>query len=71
MVVNKHFINTDGYISKSKRCYNAKPSAYYFYMRKKITLNFHIYISVPLKFSYRQSIESSETLFMNFLIYAL
>ena len=38
-------------MSKSSWCYNAKPSAYYFYMRKKITLNFRICISVPLKFN--------------------
>ena len=24
--VNKHFVNKGAYISKSKRCYNAKPS---------------------------------------------
>ena len=36
MFVSKHFINTGEYISESKRCNNAKPSAYYFYMRKQI-----------------------------------
>ena len=49
--VNKHFINKGEYISKSKRCYNAKPSAYYFYMRTNITLNFCICISIPLMFN--------------------
>ena len=44
--VNKHFINKGEYISKSKRCYNAKPAAYYFYIRTKILLNFCICISV-------------------------
>ena len=38
----------DIYVSKSKRCYNAKPSAYYFCVRTKISLNFRICISVPL-----------------------
>ena len=49
MFVNKHFISANVYISKSKRCYNAKPLAYYFYMRTKISLNFHFCISVPLR----------------------
>ena len=48
MFVNKHFINTGAYIWKSKRFYNAKPSACYFYMRTKIPLNFRICISVSL-----------------------
>ena len=37
------------YISKSKHCYNAKPSAYYFYAKTKILVDFPICISVPLK----------------------
>ena len=49
MFANKDFINTGAYISKSKRYYNAKPSAYYFYMRTKIPLNFCICISIPLR----------------------
>ena len=48
MFVNKNVINAGAYIPKSKRCYNVKPSAYYFYMRTKIPLNFHICISVTL-----------------------
>ena len=36
------------YISKSKRCYNPKPSAYNFFMRMNIQLNFCICISFPL-----------------------
>ena len=52
MFVDKHFINTGAYISKSKRCCNAKPSAYYFYMKTKMLLNFYICISVPLKVSW-------------------
>ena len=46
--VNKHFINTGVFIFKTKRCHNAKPSTYYFYMRINILLNFRIYFSVPL-----------------------
>ena len=53
MFVNKHFINTAVYISKSKRRYNAKPSAHYFYMRTKIPLNVRICISVPLRIQWR------------------
>ena len=49
MFVNRHFTNMGAYISKSKRCYNAKPSAYYFYMKTKISLDFHICIGVPLR----------------------
>ena len=45
--INKHFSNTDAYISKSKPCYNAKPAAYHFYLRTNILLNFRIRISVP------------------------
>ena len=45
---NKHFINTGIHISERKRCYNAKPSAYYFHMRTNIPLSFRISISVPL-----------------------
>ena len=48
MFLNKHFINTDVYISKSEWFYNVKPSTYFFYMRTKISLNVHICISVPL-----------------------
>ena len=47
MFVNKHFLNKGAYISKGKRCYNVKPSAYYFYIRMKVPLNFSICISVP------------------------
>ena len=36
------------YISKSKRCYNAKPSVYYFSLKTKMSVDFHISISVPL-----------------------
>ena len=50
MFANKRFINTGAYISNSKRFYNAKTWAHYFYVRRKILLNFHICISVsPLK----------------------
>ena len=34
--------------SKIKCCYNAKPSAYYFYLKTKISVDFQICISVHL-----------------------
>ena len=40
MFVNKHF--------RYLCCYNAKPSAYYFYVKRKISVDFQICISVPL-----------------------
>ena len=47
--VNKQFIYISGaYISKSKQCYNAKPLAYYFFVKMKTLVDFHICISVPL-----------------------
>ena len=46
--VNKHFINTGTCISKSKRYFKTKPSAYNFYVRTPMALNFHVCISVPL-----------------------
>ena len=49
MLINKHFINKGAYNSESKRCKNPKPSEYSFYVRTKISLDFHICISVPLK----------------------
>ena len=36
-------------ISNSHRCYHAKPSAYYFHVKTKISVDFQIYISVPSK----------------------
>ena len=36
------------YIWKIKQHYNAKPSAYHFYVKTKILLDFHICINVPL-----------------------
>ena len=65
MFVNKHFIYlsknvrelsslifliSGTFISKSKRCYNGKPSTYYFYVKTKVPVDFHICISVPLTF---------------------
>ena len=42
------FLNTrlisGAYISKSKRCYNAKTSALCFYVKTKMPVNFHICI---------------------------
>ena len=52
MFVNKHFIYISGvYNSKSKLFYNAEPSAYYFYVKTIISVDFQIYISAPLIFS--------------------
>ena len=34
--------------SKSKWCYNAKPSAYYFYVKTKVSVDFQICIGAPL-----------------------
>ena len=48
MFVNKRFYISDAYMSKSQRCYNAKRSPYYFYVKTKISVDFHICISVPL-----------------------
>ena len=36
MFVNKLFTYLRALISKSKRCFNVKPSAYYFLMKTKI-----------------------------------
>ena len=35
--------------SKSKRCYNAKRSAHYFYVKGLTLSDFHICISIPLR----------------------
>ena len=48
MFVNKQYI-PGACISKRKQCYNAKPSEYYFYLKTKILVDFHICINVPLK----------------------
>ena len=48
MFVNKRFTNTGEHILKSKWCQNVKPLAYYFCIRSKISLDFHIYINIPL-----------------------
>ena len=42
----------DVYIWKCKHCYNGKTSAYYFYIKIKIFVDFHICISVPLSHYY-------------------
>ena len=52
MFVNKHFIILGVHISKSKRCDNAKPSTYYFYVKTKLSVDFRICISVPLRKGY-------------------
>ena len=48
MFVNKHFIYLGCASSKSKCCYHAEPSAYYFYVKTNISIDFQICISVPL-----------------------
>ena len=48
MFVNKHFIYLGVPNSKSKCCFNAKLSAYCFYVKTKLTIDFQICISVPL-----------------------
>ena len=40
MFVNKNFTYLTIYFTKSKSYYNAKPSAYYFYMKTKISSDF-------------------------------
>ena len=47
-VVSVCFQTNISYISKNKRSYNAKPSANYFYVKTKTSVEFHICISVPL-----------------------
>ena len=42
---------SSAYISKSKQCHKAKLSAYYFYVKTKKLVYFHICISVPLRWS--------------------
>ena len=48
MFVNKHFILSNTHNSKSKWCDNAKLLEYYFYVKKKMSVDFQICISVPL-----------------------
>ena len=48
-VTNTSYI-LGAYISKSKRCYNAKPLAYNFHLKTKISVDFHICISVTLMY---------------------
>ena len=52
MFVNKHFIHLGcAYISKSKQCYNKKPSAYYFHVMTNILVDFHVSVSLALRLS--------------------
>ena len=48
MFVNKLFTYLTCADLKSKRCFNVKSSTYNFHMKKKISADFEIYISVPL-----------------------
>ena len=56
MFINKHFIYLGCASLKNEWCYYTKPSAYYFYMRTKISEDFQICISVPLTLSWRSPI---------------
>ena len=50
MFVNKSFTYLSrALISESKRCFNLKSSTYYFHIKTKISADFQICISVPLK----------------------
>ena len=49
MSVNKHFISLKCTTQKVNAD-NAKPSAYYFYVKTKVSVDFQICISVPLMF---------------------
>ena len=52
MFVNKLFTRANfscAHISKTKRCFNMKPSIYHFHMKTKILADLQICISVPLK----------------------
>ena len=68
MFVNKNFRNTGTYYSKSKRCYNAKLLAYYFYMKTKILLDFHIWIIVSLKSNSFQTLVALSKCFLSYCI---
>ena len=48
MFVIKHFIFSGAHNSKSRCCYTAKLSTYYFYVKTKISIDFENCISVPL-----------------------
>ena len=60
MFVNKHFIYLGAHNLKAKCYYNAKPSAYYFYVKTKISVDFQICISVPLSSGERYLIRHME-----------
>ena len=41
---------------KSKKCYNTKPLVYYFYVKMKILVDFHICIDVPFNDTQREKL---------------
>ena len=43
------FARARALISESKRCFNVKSSAYYFHVKTKISADFQICVSVPLR----------------------
>ena len=61
------------HISKSKRCFNVKSSTYYFYIKTRISADFQIWISVPLKFLCRTILPISwiylQMIFLVFVYY--
>ena len=46
--VNKHFIISGVHISKNEQNHHAKPSAYHFYVKTEVSVDFYICSSVPL-----------------------
>ena len=46
---NITYYNFGAYISESKQYYNAKLPAYFFYVKMKILVDFHVSITVPLE----------------------
>ena len=51
MFVNKLFTYPYAHISKCQGCFNVKSSTYYFHVKRKIFVDFQIFISVPLRIS--------------------
>ena len=58
--VNISYIS-GAYISEIKQCYNAKHSAYHFYVKTRILADFDIFISVPVTKIHLRLKQSSST----------
>ena len=65
MFVKKHFIYLGAHNSKSKCCYYAKHSAYYFYVKANISEDFQICISVPSRTPFLQN--TSDRLLLSYI----